>query len=221
MTIASSMMPPSVAALPSGTQLPTGANGLSGAQTLTEANFFQLLTAQLEHQDPLNPMSGDQFAAELAQFSTASGVQSLQTSSTSQQAVALVGHSVAVSGNALTLGQSGTANGAFKLAAAAKNVTVTITDATGKAVASLTLGPMAAGTQSFAWNGKEADGSAAPAGTYGFSLSATGESGAAVAATPYTVVPVTAVVLGGQNGPLLELGGAAAPVALNAVQQIF
>lgn len=65
-------MPATVTNLPAGTQLPAGANGISGAgQTLNEANFFQLLTAQLEHQDPLNPMSGDQFAAELAQFSTA------------------------------------------------------------------------------------------------------------------------------------------------------
>jgi flagellar basal-body rod modification protein FlgD len=220
-TIAASTMPPSVVSLPSGTQLPTAANGLSGGQTLTEANFFQLLTAQLEHQDPLNPMTGDQFAAELAQFSTASGVESLQTTSTSQQAVALVGHSVAVSGNSLTLPQNGTATGAFNLASAANDVTVTITDTTGKAVAVVNLGAMAAGTQTFAWNGQEADGSAAPAGTYGYSLSATGTSGAAVAATPYTVVPVTAVTLGGQNGPLLELGGGAAPVALSAVQQIF
>jgi flagellar basal-body rod modification protein FlgD len=222
MTIATSTMPPSVAALPSGSQLPTGANGLSSAQTLTEANFFQLLTAQLEHQDPLNPMTGDEFAAELAQFSTASGVQSLQTTSTNQQAVGLVGHSVAVSGNTLPLAQSGgSASGAFDLSAAATDVTVTIADSTGKTVASLDLGAMPAGTSAFTWNGRAADGSAAAAGTYGFSLSATGTGGAAVAATPYTVVPVTAVVLGGQNGPLLELGGGATPIALSAVQQIF
>jgi flagellar basal-body rod modification protein FlgD len=214
-------MPPTVSPLPSGTQLPTGASGLSGGQTLSEADFFQLLTAQLEHQDPLNPMTGDHFAAELAQFSTASGVQSLQNSSTNQQAIALVGHSVAVSGHSLSLAAGGTATGAFKLAAPAKDVTVTIADQSGKTVATLDLGPMAAGVQTFTWNGKAADGTAAPAGAYSFSLSAAATTGAAVAAAPYAVVPVTAVLLGGQNGPMLELGGGNAPVALNAVQQVF
>jgi hypothetical protein len=42
-----------------------------------------------------------------------------------------------------------------------------------------------------------------------------------VAALPYAVVPVTAVVLGGQNGPMLDVGGGLAPVALSAVQQVF
>ena len=112
MTSTASSMPATVTALPVGTQLPTSASSVSGAgQTLNQNDFFQLLTAQLEHQDPLNPMTGDQFAAELAQFSTANGVQSLQTSESAQAAVGLVGHSVAVDGNALLLGQSGATTG--------------------------------------------------------------------------------------------------------------
>jgi len=59
--------PATLTALPSGSQVPTNASGpSSSAQLLNENNFLQLLTAQLEHQDPLNPMTGDQFAAELA-----------------------------------------------------------------------------------------------------------------------------------------------------------
>jgi hypothetical protein len=34
-------------------------------------------------------------------------------------------------------------------------------------------------------------------------------------------VPVTSVVLGGQSGPMLDLGGGLAPVALSAVQEVF
>lgn len=221
MITAASALPASVTALPAGSQLPTGANGLAGAQTLTENNFFQLLTTQLENQDPLNPMSSDQFAAELAQFSTADGVQSLDSSFSAQQAIGLVGHNVAVGGNALVLGQSGNATGAFNLSAAANNVTATITDATGKAVASLNLGAMGAGVQTFSWNGKGSDGSTQPPGAYHLSVAATGANGATVAAQPYAVVPVTAVALGGQNGPMLDLGGGLAPVALSAVQQVL
>lgn len=227
MITAASAMPASVATLPTGSQLPTGASGLSGsnAQSLTENNFFQLLTTQLENQDPLNPMSSDQFAAELAQFSTANGVQNLDTSFSAQQAVGLVGHNVAVSGNGLILGASGNtqgnANGAFKLASAASNVAVTIADSTGKTVASLNLGALGQGIQTFSWNGKGSDGSTQPPGAYHISVSAAGANGAGVAALPYAVVPVTAVALGGQNGPTLDLGGGLAPVALSAVQQVL
>jgi flagellar basal-body rod modification protein FlgD len=211
MTSAASAMPATVTGLPTGTQLPTNANGLTGTgQTLNEANFFQLLTAQLEHQDPLNPMSGDQFAAELAQFSTASGVQNLQTNVSGQEAVGLVGHNVAVAGNTLVLGQSGTAAGAFNLSAAAKNVTVAVTDATGKTVASLNLGAMPAGTQTFSWNGAGANGSTLASGNYGFSVKVAGASGAAVSATPYAVVPVTGVGLGAKAG-LCSTWAAASP----------
>jgi flagellar basal-body rod modification protein FlgD len=222
MTSAASAMPATVTGLPTGTQLPTNANGLSGAgQTLNEANFFQLLTAQLEHQDPLNPMSGDQFAAELAQFSTASGVQNLQTNVSGQEAVGLVGHKIAVAGNTLVLGQSGAATGAFNLSAAAKSVTVAVTDATGKTVASLNLGAMPAGTQTFSWKGAGANGSTLAPGNYAFSITAAGASGAAVSATPYAVVPVTGVGLGGHSGPVLDVGGGLAPVPLSAVQQVL
>jgi len=222
MTSAASAMPATVTALPPGTQLPTNASGLSGTgQTLSENDFFQLLTAQLEHQDPLNPMSGDQFAAELAQFSTASGVQNLQTSLSGQQAVGLVGHNVAVSGRTLVLGQSGATTGAFDLSAAANNVAVTITDTTGKTLASLNLGAMPAGTQTFSWNGAGTNGSRLAPGTYSFNVTAVGANGAAVSATPYAVVPVTAVSLGGQGGPLLDVGGGLAPLPLSAVQQVF
>ncbi len=222
MTTAASAMPASVVALPPGTQLPTSANGLSGAgQTLNENDFLQLLTAQLEHQDPLDPTSADQFASELAEFSTATGVQNLEASSSGQQALGLVGQNVAVSGNTLQLGQSGGATGAYNLPSAASNVAVAITDPAGNRVANLNLGAMPAGTQSFSWNGTGANGTALAPGTYSFRVSAVGANGAAVAATPYAVVPVTGVGLGGQSGPTLDVGGGLAPVPLSAVQQVF
>jgi flagellar basal-body rod modification protein FlgD len=224
MVNAASAMPATVTMLPMGSQAPS-ANG--SGQLLNQSDFLQLMTAQLEKQDPLNPMTGTEFAAELAEFSTAQGVQGLQSSFTGMnsalagmQATGLVGHSVAVSGNSLTLSGSGGVAGAMNLSAAASDVKVTIADATGKAVATLDLGGLPAGTQTFVWNGTTSGGSQAPPGTYSFSISATGAKGA-VTAAPYAVLPVTAVALGGQGGPMLDLAGGSAPVALSAVQQIF
>lgn len=234
MTVAASVMPASVVSLPAGTQLPSATTSAASAaaaastgvgQTLTESDFLTLLTTQLENQDPLNPQSPSDLAAELAQFSTASGVQNLNTtfsSGSGLQAASLVGQNVAVAGNTIILGSNGSAQGAFSLSAAAKDVTVTIANSAGSVIGTMDLGPLAAGNQSFTWNGQSATGTALPAGNYVYAVNATPAStGATVTATPYAVVPVTSVVLGGQGGPTLDLGGGLAPVPLSSVQQVF
>lgn len=218
-------MPANVVSLPSGDQLPQSASGASAANaSLNENNFFQLLTAQLENQDPLNPMSASDFAAELAQFSTAIGVQQLQTTQSSYgnfQLSGLIGKNVAVTGDVLSLGQNGTATGAYNLSGAASDVQVVVADSAGNKLQVLDLGPQQAGTQTFTWNGQAADGSTAPAGTYLFGVSAAGVKGTTVTATSYSVVPVTGVNVGGSNGPTLDLGAGLAPVSLSGIQQVF
>jgi flagellar basal-body rod modification protein FlgD len=230
MTLATSMMPASVVSLPVGDQLPSASSSSAAAAsnastTLTESDFLTLLTTQLENQDPLNPQSPSDLAAELAQFSTASGVQSLNTTfgtTSGVQAAGLVGQNVAVAGNTLMLGSNGSAPGAFNLSAAASDVGLAITNSTGGVVAAVDLGAMGAGNQSFTWNGQGLSGSALPAGNYSYTIKATSaSSGTTVTATPYAVVPVTSVAIGGQNGPMLDLGGGLAPVALSAVQEVY
>ncbi|HVH78852.1 MAG TPA: FlgD immunoglobulin-like domain containing protein [Stellaceae bacterium] len=223
------MLPATVTSLPTGTQINNNSSAsanVGGAnQTLTESDFLTLLTTQLENQNPLNPQNPSDFAAELAQFSTAAGVSTLNTSfgtDSGMQAAGLVGKNVAVSGNALVLGSGGSAQGAFKLSGAAADVKVTVTNSSGSVVNVIDLGPMGAGNQSFTWNGQSLGGTAATAGTYSYSINATASSGSTTpTVTSYSVVPVTSVVLGGTNGPTLNLGGGVAPVALSAVQQVF
>jgi flagellar basal-body rod modification protein FlgD len=224
-SVAGSTMPASVVSLPSSDQLPTSSTGNSAANaTLNENDFFQLLTAQLENQDPLNPLSASDFAAELAQFSTAIGVQQLQTSQTSYnnlQLSGLVGRNVAVDGNQLVLNQGASATGALNLSGAASDVLVTVTDSAGNPLQVLDLGAMPAGISSFSWNGGEADGSTAAAGTYGYQAAAVGAAGTTVTVTPYAVAPVTSVNLGGSNGPTIDLGGGLSPVGISGIYQVF
>ncbi len=224
MSVASAM-PATVTSLPMGSQSPSALRAAATpSATLNQNDFLRLLTTQLQKQNPLNPVSPSDFAAELAQFSTATGVQTLNTTlsaSNGLQAAALVGHKIAVAGNALVVGQGGTATGAFALPVGAKTVAVTVAGPAGNVVANLDLGTMAAGSQSFTWNGQGLDGKPAPAGNYSFTVNAVGSDGARIAATPYSVVPVTSVSLGGQAGPMLSLGGGVAPVALSAVQQVY
>jgi flagellar basal-body rod modification protein FlgD len=78
---------------------PTRAPG----NTLTQNDFLKLLIAQMTAQDPLNPQSNTDFAAQMAQFtalqssqSTQAGVSSLQASQQVQQANSLIGRSVSL-----------------------------------------------------------------------------------------------------------------------------
>src|SRR5476651_979140 len=52
----------------------------SGGQTLGEDDFLQLLVTQLQNQDPTNPQDNSAFVAQLAQFSSLQGIQTLNTS---------------------------------------------------------------------------------------------------------------------------------------------
>jgi flagellar basal-body rod modification protein FlgD len=69
--------------------------------TLTQNDFLKLLVAQMSAQDPLNPQSNTDFAAQMAQFSalqtsqsTQSDISLLQASQQVQQANGLIGRSV-------------------------------------------------------------------------------------------------------------------------------
>jgi flagellar basal-body rod modification protein FlgD len=56
---------------PSGTQNSGGSSASSLLDPLsTEQSFLQLLVAQLQNQDPLNPQDGTQFVSQLAQMSS-------------------------------------------------------------------------------------------------------------------------------------------------------
>ncbi|MBU6430732.1 MAG: hypothetical protein KGR26_17060 [Cyanobacteria bacterium REEB65] len=66
------------------TTLPASANSTlttaaaaAGTQALGEMDFLKLLTTQLQHQDPTQPMDDTQFVSQLAQFSSLQETQQL------------------------------------------------------------------------------------------------------------------------------------------------
>lgn len=58
----------------------------AGSMSLGQEDFLTLLVTQLKNQDPLSPLDNEAFVAQLAQFSTVSGItemnQSLKTLAT-------------------------------------------------------------------------------------------------------------------------------------------
>ena len=125
--------------------------------------FMTLLVTQLKNQDPLNPLDNAQITSQLAQLSTVTGVNKLNTtleslktsyqSAEAMQATNLIGHGVLVEGNKVQL-QSGKAILGVELGSAADSVQVVITDpVTGKDVQTIDLGPNDAGVVPLAWDG--------------------------------------------------------------------
>ncbi|MGO8700726.1 MAG: flagellar hook capping FlgD N-terminal domain-containing protein [Limisphaerales bacterium] len=87
----------------SSTTNPTAPN-----QTLNQADFLNLLVTQMSSQDPLNPESDTDFAAQLAQFSALQTAQNTQTDLQSMQAVSLIGQNVTLLPSAGSAEASGT-----------------------------------------------------------------------------------------------------------------
>jgi flagellar basal-body rod modification protein FlgD len=190
-------------------------NGLTSTSAAsTEQTFLTLLTTQLQNQDPTNPMDNSDLTTQIAQLSTVTGIEQLNSSmtdlmsslQTSQavQATSMIGQSVLAPGSniglATTTGTDSSGNpttthtGVFgvQLASNADDVKVTIQDANGKTVDSIDLGKQGAGTVPIVWDGTQTDGTVAPDGTYTFQISATA-AGNPVTATNLSFGTVSSV----------------------------
>lgn len=167
--------------------LQSSGSSTSGTSTSEDIQnrFLTLLIAQLENQDPLNPMENTEMTNQLAQMSTVQGIEQLNatlgalvTSLADTQAVqasALIGKTVLVPGENLSLFE-GEAYGGVSLSNAADTVTVNIYDATGRLVQTQSLGACEAGNLLFSWDGLNSSGEAAPDGNYTFKVSASNGS---------------------------------------------
>jgi flagellar basal-body rod modification protein FlgD len=69
----------------------------SANSTLNQADFLKLLVTQMTSQDPLNPESDTDFAAQLAQFSSLQEATTMAGDMAAMQASSLIGSTVSVS----------------------------------------------------------------------------------------------------------------------------
>lgn len=148
----------------------TGGTANAGAALADNFDtFLTILTAQIQNQDPLEPMDSSKFTEQLVQFS---GVEQQIKSNT--QLETLIKATNANAGASLSgyLGQQAEINSAgaeyvgdtvhwrYQLPSDAAKTTITVTDASGKVLYSKS-GELAAGTHDFEWNGELANGTKA------------------------------------------------------------
>jgi flagellar basal-body rod modification protein FlgD len=194
---------------------------------LGKNEFLNLLVAQLNNQNPLEPQGNGEFIAQLAQFSSLEGIQQLNSSVSSMmssfqssqalQASSLVGRKVIVPSEKAVVDTSESFKASTVLPVSSSNVYVNVYDNSGSLVTRINLGEQAAGNVSFIWDGKDSSGNVAPPGTYKFEAQATYGS---ETKGLYTMLPanVDSVTLGG-NELMLNLAGLGS-VPLSQVQVI-
>jgi flagellar basal-body rod modification protein FlgD len=97
---------------PISSSLPIDSTPTSGVQSDPakdkQNEFLLLLVAQLKGQDPLNPIQGSEFVAQLAQFSSLEELTKIRTSMDAVQKVLSASAAVASQPNAVTPDKSTT-----------------------------------------------------------------------------------------------------------------
>jgi flagellar basal-body rod modification protein FlgD len=184
--------------------------------------FLQLLTTQLQNQDPLSPLDTNQFTEQLVEFASVeqqinenSNLQtliSLQQTSAATQAMQFLGSSVTVNSSAATLANATGQSATWNLNSAAPATgNITITNSSGATVYTGTT-TLSTGNQTFSWNGKGNNGITYPDGTYTMAITATGANGTAVTVSPQVQGTVTAVDVS-QSPPQVTVGGQSYPIS--------
>lgn len=183
----------------------------------SEKRFLKLLVTQLNNQDPLNPLDNAQLTSQLAQMSTVSGIEKLNSafaamlaqSGSSQvlQSASLIGRTVLVPGTELAMNKGTETPFAVDMAQGADSVKVTLTNAAGDTVRSFDLGALPQGVKTLSWDGLNDAGASLASGAYTVHVAATtGDAKVAASALTYAGV---ASVSQGTAGVALELASGA------------
>ena len=191
------------------TSATTAASGVSTTSTADAADrFLKLLVAQMQNQDPLNPMDNAQVTSQMAQINTVTGIEKLNSSVTdlssqfmqmqAVQGAALVGRTVLHEGSSTAV-SGGVVTAGFELSSAADTVSVEILNGSGRVIDTVQMGALGTGRQGFEWDASAlAEGDAV-------SFRVTAKSGAStVTATPLVLDTVSAVSTD-KSGLVLEL----------------
>ena len=208
-----------------GAAAPAAAGGLSGNQVLGKDEFLKLLVAQLQNQDPMSPMDGQEMAVQLAQFSSVEQLMQMnekfdaQTASiggmtgllSSNLGSGLIGQEVLARGDVFQVPVDGSFD--FELEGQA-NVTLRVFDAKGAEVAYQPLGPMGPGRHSV---DAQALGPTLADGDYTFRIEAVDDQFNTVKADELMWFVVDGITFG-ENGMRITGGGSS--VVLGDVLQV-
>ena len=156
---------------------------------LTKDDFLKLLVAQLKYQDPLHPLSNDQFIQENTMFSqleqlmnmskSMSTLQNDLTANPREYAASYLGKYISTGQNSIRVDKNKIDSVSFTLSKEA-DVTVHISNSKGEDIADVDLGKLPKGAHSYTWNGKDNKGNSVAPGTYEVRITAQYDDGTQV-----------------------------------------
>ena len=158
--------------------------------------FLRLLVAQLEHQDPLEPQSGAEFVAQLAQFAAIevgmetnerlAAIEAGQETVSRTSLAGVVGRTITARADNIRIDPSAGPPPplSIELAGAAESASVIVYDKAGNEVKRIDVGAAGAGRTSVAWDGTDKKGIPLAEGDYTIKVVATGKDGTQVTGQP-------------------------------------
>jgi flagellar basal-body rod modification protein FlgD len=206
----------------------TDFGGVTKKDQLGQAQFMQLMIAQLRNQDPTKPMDPSSFLSQLAQFGTVTGIQNMQDSLStlsdslrSSQVLGgttLVGHYVLADASEGSIGATGDIAGTTTIPDGTSEASLVITDSSGQLIRRMPLSSQP-GEAQFLWDGTTDVGTRAPAGNYTISAIAK-VGGASEQLTTQLVGHVGSVTIDPATSSL-TLNTDLGPIALSRVRRVM
>ncbi|MBW2252312.1 MAG: hypothetical protein JRF60_17220 [Deltaproteobacteria bacterium] len=195
---------------------------------LGKDDFLNLLVAQLQNQDPLNPMDSTAFTSQLAEFSSLEqlsnvnenleNLQMYQSSINNAQAVSFIGKNIDALGNSIQLESGENEDIHFELSQDSSSVVINIYDEAGSLVKYIENGPLGEGKQSVEWDGTDNGGNTLTGGIYKFEVMAVDVNGDKVQAATYISDRVKGVTF--KNGVTYLLAGGM-QIPIGGVIEVF
>ncbi|ROH86141.1 flagellar hook assembly protein FlgD [Pseudomethylobacillus aquaticus] len=206
-----------------------GSKAAAATQTAdTQDRFLKLLVTQMKNQDPLNPLDNAQVTSQMAQLSTVTGIEKLNSTmsgligsvqaSQALQASSAIGREVQLPGNSLALNNGAASPFIVELPSSAEKVSAQIHNSAGVLVREIALGALPAGNSNASWDGLDNTGAKLPDGHYKLTVQAS-QSGKTVDVSTQVRDVVTGVANTAQGVELLLSRSGSTPIG--QVQQIF
>lgn len=189
--------------------------------SLGKDDFMKLMISQLKNQDPLNPMDGTAFSAQLAQFSSLEQLtnlntymkQSLDANATLTQSInntlitGLIGKNVKLSGGEIKVNGQASITLGYNLPVEAKSAQIKIYNESGGLVKTIDGISTSAGSNKLSWDLSDNNGNKLPNGKYKFEVDAVNLNGDNMTLDIFKIGTIDGVRFTDQ-GTVLLVGGA-------------